>query len=770
MTPRGFTSALTLVATCLGAPAALAQGIATDRLIDSITVTADRDHDTLSVPNTVATKSQEDLRSQNLVNPEDALNYLPNLTIRKRYIGDRNALIGGRSFSTLQAARGLVMVDGYLLSNFLGRFDAPRWNMVSPEEIERVDAIYGPFSALYPGNSIGTTIAIRTRKPEAFEVGVRSTAFAEQFSEYGVEDTFHGYQASAFIGDVLSNGVWFSVSANHQDATSHPMQYFTITADGRGNFPALSGEPTDVKGVRFDTDPRGRRRAVFGANSGAIDTTEQTQFKLRGGYALRSWLELDGFIALWQNDSRTSNQTFMRDEQGNEVWSGLVRAGDTLFEIPQNIWSAGERLEEHSLWGLTARTTRAAGWNGSIVYSQYAIEKDTFKQALSSDPIASFGGSGTDTRRDGTGWRTFEAQAVYSPQDRDWTAGEHTLSIGTHRNEYRLRNPIFETADWRSGDGERMQNVFGETALTALYVQDEWRIDSRWSATLGWRYEEWRAQDGGQVAGSSTVTYPSRFDAASSPKLSLVYTLDAYSTLRASAGRGVRFPTVSELFQGTATSSSIIVNEPDLKPERSDAFELTYERTNRWGRIRASLFQDDVRDSIFAQTNVTVTPNVTNVQNVDRVRTRGVETAVYVEDLGVSGLTVEGNITFAESKILSNENFPISVGKRWPRVPKWRGSVQVVWRASDAWMTSLGLRHTGDMYNRLENDDFNRDVYGAVSGFTMLDARLAHTLADQVEIAIGVDNLTNERSYQSHPLQMRTGFVEVRWSFVGGAS
>ena len=265
------------------------------------------------------------------------------------------------------------------------------------------------------------------------------------------------------------------------------------------------------------------------------------------------------------------------------------------------------------------------------------------------------------------------------------------------------------------------------------------------------------------------MDYPTRSQAASSPKLSVVYSHDDQWTLRFSAGRGVRFPTVAELFQGTSTSSSIIVNEPDLKPEKSDALELTFEQSRQWGRLRASLFQDDVQDSIFAQTNVTVTPNVTNVQNVDRVRTRGVETAVYVDDLGVAGLSIESNLTFAQSKILSNDNFPISVGNQWPRVPQWRGNLQVIWRANDAWLASLGLRHTGHMYNRLENDDFNGDVYGAVSGFTMLDARAAYTLANQIEIAIGIDNLTNERSYQSHPLQMRTGFIEARWSFTGGS-
>ncbi len=767
MYARGFASALTFVASSLGVHSAVAQGIATERLIDSITVTADREHSELALPNTVATKTEEDLRAQNLFNPEDALRYMPNLTIRKRYIGDRNALIGGRSFSTLQSARGLVLMDGYLLSNFLGRFDAPRWNMVAPEEIARIDAIYGPFSALYPGNSIGTTIAIRTRKPTQFEASVRTTGFTEEFSEYGVDDDFSGYQASAFLGDSFTNGVWFSLAANHQDASGHPMQYYTVTADAQGQFPEIAGDAIEVTGVHFDTDPRGRRRAVFGANAGAIDRTEQDQVKLRAGYAFNEWLEVDGFLALWRNDTRASNRTFMRDAQGEEVWSGFVSAENTTFAIPASVWSPGTREEQHSLWGATLRTTRTEGWNGSLVYSRYEIDKDLLKEAANPDPVALSGGEGIITQRTGTGWQTFESQAVYTPSEGDWTSGKHTLSLGFHRNEYRLRNPIFDTADWRRGPRTVAQNVFGDTTLTALYAQDEWDIDSRWSLTLGIRWEDWQAQNGGQRAGNIVVDYPSRSDRESSPKASLAFSPNDAWTIRVSAGRGVRFPTVSELFQGTATSSSIVVNDPNLKPEVSDAIELAFEHTAQWGRVRASAFQDDVRDSIFAQTNVTVTPNVTNVQNVDRVRTRGIETAIALYELGIEGMRLEGSLTYADAKILANGNFPISVGNEWPRVARWRGNLQAIWQPNEQWLASLGVRYSDRMYGRLENDDTNADVFGGISAFAMLDARLAYAIARELEFAVGLDNLTNERSYQYHPLQMRTGFLEARWSFKG---
>ena len=54
---------------------------------------------------TSATRTAEQLAEQNLVNPEDALRHVPSTTIRKRYPGDRNALVGGRSFGTLQPSR-----------------------------------------------------------------------------------------------------------------------------------------------------------------------------------------------------------------------------------------------------------------------------------------------------------------------------------------------------------------------------------------------------------------------------------------------------------------------------------------------------------------------------------------------------------------------------------------------------------------------------------------------------------------------------------------
>lgn len=111
-------------------------------------------------------------RRINAIDSEDALKYFPSLLVRKRYIGDYDhAVLATRASGTGNSARSLVYADGILLSNLLGNGASftPRWGLVTPEEIARVDVLYGPFSAAYPGNSVGAVVDYVTRMPEAFE-------------------------------------------------------------------------------------------------------------------------------------------------------------------------------------------------------------------------------------------------------------------------------------------------------------------------------------------------------------------------------------------------------------------------------------------------------------------------------------------------------------------------------------------------------------------------------------------------------------------------
>lgn len=739
------------------------QGVATDQQLQTVTVSADRVRVPATESTTTVTRTAADLRLQNLFNPEDALKYVPNLTIRKRYIGDRNALLGGRSFSTLQAPRGLVFMDGYLLSNFLGRFDAPRWNMVSPEEIARVDVQYGPFSALYPGNSIGTTVVVETRKPAESTAALRTSAYSQSYAEYGLDDTYNGYQLSAYFGTPLKEG-WWSLSANRQDSLSQPMQYFTVSANASGEFPAvITGDAaTPVSGVVFDTDPNGFSRAVFGANAGAIDRTQQDLLKLRAGYSFGEHLELEGFIAGWRNETRNRNRTFLRDSTGTAVWDGTVSANGVAFVIPAGVFAPSNRDETHLQHGLTLATKDRAGWNGSLVWSRYEILDDTNRVASVAEPQAASGGTGFITRRDGTSWETAEAQGVYDFKKATETL--HRITVGLHLNSYYLSNPVLSSDDWRTDNGTVAQDLTGKTSLRAIYLQDRWQLAPRWTVTAGLRHEQWRAYDGEQVfVGVSSEKYASREISHYSPKLAVAYQPDGNWTLRAAWGRGLRFPTVAELFQGTNLGTTIQISEPNLAPERSVATELVAERAWTSGFLRTSLFQDDIKDTIWNQSNTAVFPAITNTQNVGRVRTRGIETQFEFNELWHPDVRVEGNIAWSRSKILES-NFVESIGKEWLRIPRVRATLAASWQVAPNWLLSSAIRHSGKMYSTLTNTDINADTFGGVSKFTIGDIRVMLTLPSDIELSLGIDNLSNERAYQFHPYPGRTVFLEGRWT------
>jgi iron complex outermembrane receptor protein len=211
----------------------------------------------------------------------------------------------------------------------------------------------------------------------------------------------------------------------------------------------------------------------------------------------------------------------------------------------------------------------------------------------------------------------------------------------------------------------------------------------------------------------------------------------------------------------------LINNDPNLKGETIDAQELSVERVLGNGLLRASLFRDVVDDALFSQLNVSTL--VTNIQNIDRVRTRGVELAFDVVDIGLPGLDVAGSVTYADSTIVVNANNPASVGKRQPGVPDWRAAVQATWRSSDRLSFTLGARYSGKQFATLENREVRRDVWGASSNYFIVDARMKYQMTPQVSLALGIDNLTDGDFYTAatnpHIFPPRNVLGEVKVRF-----
>jgi iron complex outermembrane receptor protein len=331
--------------------------------------------------------------------------------------------------------RALVYLDGYLISNFLGRFDAPRWNMVNVEAIERIDALYGPFSAIYPGNSMGTTLIVTERKPRGLEASASIKLNQQGFNEYATSENYTSKQVSGRIASRLDSGLWYAVSMQHQDSQGHPMGYANaVRGATSGAFATATAAAKSVTGIVYDRDTQNRERALFGATG--MDHNKQDTVNLRVGYELSATQEIEARVAWWHDDSTVTNTTWLRDAAGNPVWSGLVKDGARQFSVPSNAFAPSTRDEAHRQLGATWKTKHAKGWNASVVATDYVTQSDAARQANLAQPLADLGGAGTVTRRDGTGWNTLEVQSTYTPSEGDFGNGRHALVLGLHRNQY----------------------------------------------------------------------------------------------------------------------------------------------------------------------------------------------------------------------------------------------------------------------------------------------------------------------------------------------
>ena len=85
----------------------------------------------------------------NLKDPGDAVKYMPSLFVRKPDDGDNQAVLAARSWGLNSSARSLIYYDDLLISALIGNNNtnaSPKWNLISPEAIERFDYLGGPRS------------------------------------------------------------------------------------------------------------------------------------------------------------------------------------------------------------------------------------------------------------------------------------------------------------------------------------------------------------------------------------------------------------------------------------------------------------------------------------------------------------------------------------------------------------------------------------------------------------------------------------------------
>ena len=610
-----------------------------------------------SLPTQIPTTTEGITRQQieqtiNATDSEDALKYFPSLLVRKRYIGDYNhAILSTRASGTGNSARSLVFADGIQLSNLLGNgvgglSFTPRWGLVTPEEIERVDVMYGPFSAAYSGNSVGAVVDYVTRMPTQFEAHVATGYTLQPFKLYSTDSNFRAWNASASIGNKAGDFSYW-INYNHADSSGQPLTYATrLRSAGTAG---TAG--TTVTGAILDANNANAPWFILG--TGTQYDTVQDHVKAKVAYDFSPTMRATCTFGVWQNSSDGNPESFLRDASGKPVYSGPINIGGLAYS-GSGALTGGDFVKNHQdithfIHGLTIKTNTKGTWDWELAASLYDYNKDLLRANAASNPLpgAANGGAGTITDGAGTGWNTLAARATWRPFATADSAGAHVAEGGVQQDSYKLRYRVSAIAgNWMSdAPGNLTSNVRGDTQLTSLWAQDTWSFAPDWKAVLGIRSESWKASNGlTSFSAASSLVYPDRKENFVSPKGAVSFQFAPDTVLKASLGRAVRFPTVAELYGATSTTNSQFINDPNLRPEKSWTGELSAEKDLGSGVLRATLFAENVKDSLYSQTilDPVANRNISRVQNIGRIATNGVEIAysgrnVFIRNLDLSG-------------------------------------------------------------------------------------------------------------------------------------
>lgn len=696
---------------------------------------------------------QEQFDAVNAVNVEDLMKYAPNFFIRKRYIGDANGVAGFRGTHSTQSARSYVMVDGFVISNFLGNSFGfpPKWGVVGPGEVAQFDILYGPYSARYPGNSMGGVISITTKEPQNNEAFATAQYFVQPYEQYATDHTYDGYTFEGGAGWRPNEGPFaLRASYRHFQNVGQPMSWYQMGLP-------IAGAGTPVTGAVVDPGLV-VKAPIFAAES--PDHNTQDQFRLRADLDLGAW-DVQALGVYWTTDSdRTHPEIYIRDAAGNPVASGNVSFGGRTYSLAAVPLAITERQE--ALVGLRA-SGPLFGWSTRFNLSHFWQVKDDARQ---SDTYAGgfASGSGKLTLRGQPNWTTFDTTF-------ERRFGAHAIAVGATANLYETETGVFNTTNWRSAANRSLTNVTaGATRLIGVFLEDEITLNDDLSLTIGGRADNWHAYDGrvGRSTSSGFVvqSFTDREETNVNGAVSVQWEMAPGWDAQLSLATATRYPTVSELFQGVLLADgSFNLNsfDPNLRAEKSKDVNLIFRRDLGDVKVTGSIFYQEVENALFMQTGfnqfgVAYTSN----QNIDLVRQLGAEAIVEAKDAFINGLDVDVNLAYIDAVIAENRALPASVGNQFPRIPYWRANGSIRYALNDQWRASAGFRYNTEPKSNLEGTQVG-DTFGYASEQFVLDTKLTWIPAEHREISFGIDNINNDSAWAFHPFPQRTFMIEARW-------
>jgi iron complex outermembrane receptor protein len=719
---------------CLGNPlfAAQQEDVKADETVDmeEMVVTATRtEREIDNVPASVSVITREEMKKYHIQTIDEALKYEAGIYFkRKKGLSDSLPSIEMRGLPGQE--RTLVLLNGLPIN---GGYDGGvKWNNISVENIERIEIIRGPASALYGGNAMGGVINIITTTPQKLE--------AEIFGGIGSDET---YRYGGYVGDKFDKfGIRFGYEA--EETGGYPTSLVTRsiysgTGTLTGGYPttSTSGTPKWVVGDKGDNWAKRQNINLMAS----YDLTETGTISLDFQYGQHKY----GY---------DEPNTYLTDASGEPSFSGTVDVGDGQYASvkPYNyIYYTGIGNEDSYLASLTYKETfGSVGFTGKIGYQ--------------------FNNKWYTTTTDTTG--TFDnATGKLSDADTEtWLADlqanmplgdKHFLTCGLYFKTDSFEQDSYNLSYYRDEDSklDKIDITRGKDLFYALYVQDEWRVLEQLTLYGGLRFDFWKAYDGKSGSVGSVEEYDEPQDYAISPKIGAVWNPLEDTYLRGSVAKGFRAPNIYELYRTWQSGWYTYHSNPDLDPEIIWTYEVGADQYlfNRKLKIGATFFHSRLKDAIERYKVGTDK----YLDNVAKVEINGWELEGQL--LPFDWLKIWANYTNNDSEVKENERNPDAEGKHLPYMPL--ETINLGSELTYKWFKlSLAGDYLGRIYTTEDNNDVP-DVYGGYSKRWLWNTKLTFTPEENVEFSLSVDNIFDEDYFEYYKGRGRSYFFEIRLKY-----
>ena len=245
-------------------------------IAESVVVSAAQVNRPLSyTPDSVTVIDAEDLRARQVETVSEALRLVPGLTVTQG---------GGRGGVTSLFPRGgesnftLVMIDGVRVNTFGGDFDFAHLPTV---DIERIEVVRGPQSALYGSDAIGAVVQVITKRggPNRTSGLVEGGSFGTSRAAGAVSGSHGAWHWGASGERLATDGFTGVALATGEPVTNDDYQRkngsFRFGWDGTrdiriSGFGHLSSYERGFPGP-FGSDPRGNVKAIDTVSRGKND-------------------------------------------------------------------------------------------------------------------------------------------------------------------------------------------------------------------------------------------------------------------------------------------------------------------------------------------------------------------------------------------------------------------------------------------------------------------------------------------------------------------